>query len=139
MELMYLLFVAALATVLASAVNLALAPIWSRMRGQGSHGAYGNAFSVQFTGLIVQLGAGILAGFLFWLSWGLAAVIGVPWWLRGASFGVAVWSAGCLPVLVGQVVLARGHWLAALATALEWLTTFLLVGLACGWSWSRGP
>ena len=30
-------------------------------------------------------------GLLFWLSWGLAAVVDVPWWVRGLTFGGLCW------------------------------------------------
>ena len=138
MELTYQLFIAALAAVLASAFNLVLAPFWTRLRGRSADGR-GNVFAVQVAGLVVQICAGALLGFIYWLSWGLAAVVGVPWWLRGAMFALAFWSAGPLPALIAQAVVSRIQWRAAIVAVLEWLTTLIFVGLACGWVWSRGP
>ena len=53
---------------------------------------------------------------LFWLSWGLAAVVDVPWWVRGLSFGSLCWLSFAVPSVVG-IALARGLPVAAIAAA----------------------
>lgn len=74
---------------------------------------------------------------LFWLSWGLAAVVDVSWWVRGLSFGSLCWVSFAVPSVVG-VSLSRGLRVAAIAAAASrWATTSVIAGLACAWSWER--
>jgi hypothetical protein len=74
---------------------------------------------------------------LFWLSWGLAAVVAVPWWVRGLSFGGLCWLSFAVPSLVG-VALSRGLSVPTIAAvASRWATTSGIAGLACAWSWQR--
>ena len=74
---------------------------------------------------------------LFWLSWGLAAVVAVPWWVRGLSFGSLCWLSFAVPSVVG-VALARDLPIAMIAAlASRWATTSVIAGLACAWSWER--
>ena len=74
---------------------------------------------------------------LFWLSWGLAAVVEVTWWVRGLSFGSLCWLSFAVPSLVG-VALTRDLPAATIAAlASRWATTSVIAGLACAWSWER--
>ena len=74
---------------------------------------------------------------LFWLSWGLAAVVDVPWWVRGLSFATLCWVSFAVPGVVG-IALSRGLPVAAIAeAATRWATTSVIAGLACAWSWER--
>ena len=74
---------------------------------------------------------------LFWLSWGLAAVVDVPWWVRGLSFGSLCWLSFAVPSAVG-VALSRGLSVATICgIALRWATTSVIARLACAWSWER--
>jgi hypothetical protein len=74
---------------------------------------------------------------LFWLSWGLAAVVEVPWWLRGLSFGGLCWLSFAVPSVVGAA-LAQGLPVATIAAAASrWATTSVIAGLSCAWSWER--
>lgn len=74
---------------------------------------------------------------LFWLSWGLAAVVDVPWWVRGLSFGSLCWVSFAVPSVVG-VVLASNLPVSTLAALVSrWATTSVIAGLACAWSWER--
>jgi hypothetical protein len=74
---------------------------------------------------------------LFWLSWGLAAVVDVPWWVRGLSFGSLCWLSFAVPSVVG-VALSRGLPVATIGSlALRWATTSVIAGLTCAWSWER--
>ncbi|MFL6577740.1 MAG: hypothetical protein ACJ8MR_14060, partial [Povalibacter sp.] len=36
--------------------------------------------------ILLHLIAGTGLGLLFWLSWGLTAIVSVPWWTRGLAF-----------------------------------------------------
>ena len=81
--------------------------------------------------------AGGALGFLFWLGWGLIALVGQPWYAIGALYGALCWLAIAAPVL--GTLLLRGHGSAALlvAHATEWLFTCVAIGLLCGLAWHR--
>lgn len=86
---------------------------------------------------VLHMAAGIALAFLFWLSWGLAAVTDGRWWVRGISFGGLCWLALALPT-ISSLVLGRAiEWRAGALIASRWATTALGVGLACAWSWHR--
>jgi hypothetical protein len=87
---------------------------------------------------LLHLLSGIGMGCLFWLSWGLAAVVGVEWWWRGLGFGVICAVGLVLPSLATQSLTRRGSWVPSIAMGARWLTTCLFVGLACGWQWANG-
>lgn len=79
----------------------------------------------------VFAGAGI--GLLFWLSWGFAAIVTVPWWVRGLAFGGACAVALVIPSLAGTALrtgMRRGQ---AVGALIEWSYTCLMAGLACAW------
>lgn len=89
----------------------------------------------QVSDALLHMLCGTGLGLLFWLSWGLAAVVDVPWWVRGLSFGSLCWLALALPAAL-NVALTRGLSLKATAVvASRWATTCLIAGLACAWSW----
>ena len=50
-----------------------------------------------------HLGAGAGVAALYWLSWGFAALVSLPWWQRGLVFGLACWFALAVPVLLGSL------------------------------------
>jgi hypothetical protein len=81
--------------------------------------------------------AGAVLGFLFWLGWGLIAIVGRPWYEVGALYGTLVWVASVVPTL-GTLSL-RGHGPAqpVAAHAVEWLFTCVAIGLLCALAWHR--
>ena len=81
--------------------------------------------------------SGIAMGFLFWLSWGLAAVVGVPWWWRGLGFGVLCALGVALPCIATLSMTRRDSLPLGIAVAARWLTTCLIVGMACAWQWAK--
>ncbi len=86
---------------------------------------------------ILHMIAGIALAFLFWLSWGLAALTEGRWWVRGISFGGLCWLALALPT-IGSLVVGRAiDTRAGMLIASRWATTALGVGLACAWTWHR--
>lgn len=86
---------------------------------------------------VLHMGSGIALAWLFWLSWGLAAVIDARWWVRGVAFGMLCWTALALPA-VASIALARLlDMRSAMLIASRWATTALTVGLACAWSWHQ--
>ncbi len=84
-------------------------------------------------GMHMLAGTGI--GMLYWLSWGFAAIVAVPWWVRGLIFGATFCAAIVLPLLlaVGLQLKMRRQLLGALLC--EWTCTCILAALACAWSW----
>jgi hypothetical protein len=88
-------------------------------------------------GAVLRGGAGAVLGFLFWLGWGLIAVVGWPWHVVGLLYGGLCWAALVMPVLasLGLRVPNEGRLIAA--HALEWLCTCAAIGLACAYAWHR--
>ncbi|MFO7303970.1 MAG: hypothetical protein C0P74_000510 [Gammaproteobacteria bacterium] len=84
---------------------------------------------------ILHMLAGVVLAFIFWLSWGLAAITDGRWWVRGLYFGGLAWLALTLPtivsLIVGRIIDAR----TGLLVASRWATTAVSVGLTCAWSW----
>ncbi|HLS80285.1 MAG TPA: hypothetical protein VK025_02665 [Steroidobacter sp.] len=93
--------------------------------------------SVEARGALLHMLCGAGLGLLFWLSWGLAAVVAVPWWLRGASFASLCWLALAAPIIADQLLAKRITRSTAVLTASRWATTCMIAGLACAWSWAR--
>jgi hypothetical protein len=84
-----------------------------------------------------RTGAGVVLGALYWASWGLIAIVSVPWYVAGPAFGLLCWAGAALPALstlrmTGPVAVntLRVH-------AVEWLATCVAVGLACAYAWHR--
>lgn len=139
MELAYHLFAGATAAVLAGLFNTVAAPLVARLqrRSQGEWRA--PTLLSQFTALFIYLLIGTGLGLLFWLSWGLTAIVGVPWWVRGSGFALILWVVCCLPLLTLQLLALRTHWSTAAIFAIEWLVILVAVGLACAWNWAKTP
>ena len=137
MELAYHLFTGALAAVLAGLFNTVAAPALAALR-TGDRGLWREStLPAQLATLTVHVLVGIGLGLLFWLSWGLTAIVGVPWWLRGGVFALLLWLVCCLPLLAMQLLSLRLSWKTAASFAIEWLVIFASVGLACAWTWVK--
>ena len=81
--------------------------------------------------------SGAALGFLFWLGWGLIALVGLPWYAIGVLYGALSWGALAAPAL-GTLHLRRyAPGRVVVAHALEWLFTCLAVGLLCALAWHR--
>jgi hypothetical protein len=81
--------------------------------------------------------AGAALGFLFWLGWGLIALVGTPWYVVGLLYGALAWVAVAAPVLGTLLLLGHGRTRPLLAHTVEWLFTCLAVGLLCALAWHR--
>lgn len=97
----------------------------------------GEAAARLFVEAALRAAAGAALGFLFWLGWGLIAVVGSPWYATGLLFGVLCWAAIAAPVLATLLLHGRAQARPVAAHALEWLVTCLVVGLLCALAWHR--
>lgn len=137
MERSYLLLIGALSGLVSV---LAHAVIWSLVEVVRPRVAALHTSNQQLDvpDILLHMLAGTGLALLFWLSWGLAAIVDVPWWLRGLTFGSLGWLILGLPAVVSM---ARAREIAAgpaTVIATRWATTCLIAGLACAWSWGRG-
>jgi hypothetical protein len=99
------------------------------------------ADTLQLTDAFLHLMCGTGLGLLFWLSWGLAGLVEVPWWVRGVTFASLCWLPISLPAVLNAWLSAqptRGLSAKSMAAmASRWATTCLVAGLTCAWSWER--
>ena len=101
--------------------------------GQGQ----GETAARLFVDAALRAAAGAALGFLFWLGWGLIAVVGSPWYATGLLFGGLCWAAIAAPVLATLLLHGRAQARPVAAHAVEWLVTCLAVGLLCALAWHR--
>ena len=131
MDLAYLMLTGSLSGLVSVLVHSILASVHTSARA----GAVIPPLQISDALLHMLYGCGF--ALLFWLSWGLAAVVDVPWWVRGLSFGSLCWLSFAVPSVVG-VALARELPVATIAGLVtRWATTSVIAGLACAWSWQR--
>ena len=95
--------------------------------------------SVQLARAAVHTVAGAGLGLLFWLSWGLVALVNISWWQRGLAFGVCAWGLLALPAMLLGRMDAHYPWRTLIWIAAEMLSTCALAGLACAWAWAKAP
>jgi hypothetical protein len=88
-------------------------------------------------GAAVRAVAGAALGFLFWLGWGLIALVGTPWHVVGLLYGALAWLGVAAPALVTLRLNGHGPARPLVAYAVEWLFTCLAVGLLCALAWHR--
>lgn len=137
MELTDLLNAGAIAGLLAGIFNSVLAPVFAPLRRAHPTLWFTPAGQTSLLTLLLYLLVGVGLALLFWLSWGLAALVGVPWWYRGLAFALAIWVGICLPFVSSMLLTQRWHWSAALVILIEWLNLLVAVGLACAWRWAE--
>lgn len=105
-------------------------------RARGAHWHPESTLRLLAGALLYGLGGGLL-GFVFWLSWGLVAVVGRPWPWVGVLFGLLCWAGAAGPVLAALHLRLREPKRVAGVLALEWLVGCLAVGLLCAMAWHR--
>jgi hypothetical protein len=134
MELSYLLLMGALSGLVGV---LAHSVVYSMFELIQSRGRVGGTLLLSDAFLHLVCGSGL--GLLFWLSWGLAGLVDVPWWVRGVTFAALCWLPISLPAVLNAWISAQRALstkaIAAMAT--RWATTCLIAGLTCSWSWER--
>jgi hypothetical protein len=136
MELSYLMLTGSLSGLVSVLLHAVLGSGLDVLRGRG---AAATTWSVplQISDALLHMLCGLGLGLLFWLSWGLAAVVSVPWWVRGLSFGSLCWLALVVPSVLSVALTADAAIKVAATMASRWATTCLIAGLACSWSWRR--
>lgn len=87
--------------------------------------------------MLLHLVAGVALGAMFWLTWGLAAVVDVAWYVRAFAFAGLTFIGACLPALASFMFAARDSKISSIAVIARWATTFLAVSLSCSWNWSH--
>jgi|JRYE01.1.fsa_nt_gb hypothetical protein len=131
MELSYLLFTGSLSglvSILGHSVIASIVEFASRRKSGMSE------LQVQVSELFLHMAFGVTLGLLFWLSWGLAAIVQVTWWLRGLAFG-GLAALALAPALLNMLLSRGAQWQLLAVIASRWLTTCLVVGLSCAWTW----
>ena len=88
--------------------------------------------------ILLHLFAGLGLGALFWISWGLAALVDVTWWQRGLIFGGLASVMLVTPALIAMARAQQSRSAITWLIASRWLTTCAIAGLACAWSWQKG-
>lgn len=88
--------------------------------------------------ILLHMLAGVGLGLLFWLSWGLTAIVDVSWGWRGLAFGGLIWLALAVPAVASVTATRQLGMQTLVAFAARWLITCVIVGLACAWNWQRG-
>jgi hypothetical protein len=88
-------------------------------------------------GAALRAAAGVALGFLFWLGWGLIAIVGKPWYVTGLLYGGLCWAAMIVPTLGTLLLRGNGPARPVAAHAVEWLFTCMAIGLLCALSWHR--
>jgi hypothetical protein len=135
-ELTYLLLMGSLSGLVGVLAHSIAYSIYELIRSRGTA-----MQTLQISDAFLHLVCGAGLGLLFWLSWGLAAIVAVPWWVRGLSFAALCWFALSLPAVLNAWLSAppaRGISLKLAAVmASRWATTCLVAGLTCAWSWQR--
>jgi hypothetical protein len=88
-------------------------------------------------GAALRAAAGATLGLLFWLGWGLIAIVGLPWYAVGLLYGTITWAGVAAPALGTLLLHAPGPARVVAAHAVEWLFTCLAIGLLCAFAWHR--
>ena len=133
MELTYLLLMGALSGLVAVLAHSVVYSVYELIRSRGTTGG-----TLLLTDAFLHLICGSGLGLLFWLSWGLAGLVEVRWYVRGVTFAALCWLPISLPAVLNAWLSTRdlsGKTLTAMAT--RWMTTCLIAGLTCSWSWDR--
>jgi hypothetical protein len=100
-------------------------------------GTEGESASRVLAGAALRAAAGAALGFLFWLGWGLIALVDTPWYRVGLLYGALAWAALVAPALGTLALRSHGPARPLVAHAVEWLLTSLTIGLLCALAWHR--
>jgi hypothetical protein len=116
--------------------GLVSAPLFARWPALRPEAWQPETASRLLTGAVLYGLCGAAAGLLFWLSWGLVAVVATPWPVIGAVYGLLLFAAGGLPALGALALRGRQRGMVAVL-AVESLVAALSIGVMCAWVWAR--
>jgi hypothetical protein len=133
MELSYLLFTGSLSGLISI---LGHSVLWSLIEVVRPRRAGAFDPQIQISEALLHMLTGIGLGFFFWLSWGLAAIVDVSWWTRGLAFG-GLCAVLAMAALANMRLARRLDSVLMMLFASRWLTTCIVAGLTCAWSWER--
>lgn len=119
---------------------LIIRPLWSLLVARTRAELWRSSNAITETSYIAAHAlAGAAQGLVFWLSWGLAAIVAVPWWQRGLSVGLVNAMLLIWPAALVTASVVRAPRLVYVVLLIEALVTSLCVGLACSWIWAHWP
>lgn len=122
------------------AACLLIRPFWSWLAARKPSASWRSWNALNETLYVVAHAlAGAAQGIVFWLSWGLAAIVAVPWWQRGLTVGLVNAGLLILPVVLVTATLLRISRLLFAVLLTEAVVTSLCVGFACSWIWAHWP
>jgi len=120
------------------AASLLLRPLWSQLARRTAQSGWRRSSTLRELAYIGgHLLAGALLAMLFWLSWGLAALVSVPWWQRGVVFGLVSGLTLMLPLVVILVALRRESPYLYVVLLTEALITAIACGEVCSFYWAN--
>ena len=134
MELYYLMLTGSLSGLISILAHSVVGSGLNLVRGS-SQDPSGTWSTVAISEALLHMLCGVGLGVLFWLSWGLAAIVDIAWWMRGLVFAGLCWIALIAPPVLDLALARRLASRAALLIAVRWATTCAVAGLACAWSW----
>ncbi len=117
--------------------GLVSAPLLGRVRARRPQDLQPETATRILASAVLYGTCGAAAGFLFWLGWGLVALVAISWPAVGLLFGLLVWSSAALPALGAVWLRLRELRAIALVQVLEALVASLSVGLLCAFVWYR--
>ncbi len=132
MQLAYLMLTGSLSGL---ASVLAYSVFWTGLELAGRREP--SRADVSVADAFLHMSGGLVLGAMFWLSWGLPAIVGVPWWVRGACFALLCWCALSAPLVLELILARRLPRRDAGAAATRWAITCLIAGLACAWNFEE--
>lgn len=117
---------------------LAQTVIWSIVEALAPRARATQMAQLDVPDILLHMLTGAGLGLLFWLSWGLTAIVDVPWWHRGLVFGGVNWLVLVAPTVISVARYRETGLQVGTVLAARWMTTCLIAGLACAWNWQRG-
>lgn len=90
-----------------------------------------------FAGAVLYATGGAVLGLLFFLGWGLVALVDAPWYAIGLLFGLLCWAGVALPAVGTLLLKVRSPVRIAVVHGVEWLVVCASVGLFCAYAWQR--
>ena len=117
--------------------GLVSAPLFARWPALRPEGWQPESASRLLAGALLYGLCGAAAGLLFWLSWGLVAVVSTPWPVIGTLYGTLLFTAASVPTLGALALRGPRHRGTVAVLAVEGLVAAVSAGVMCAWVWER--